>query len=211
MTFNDGGPNGAFSGSSTGAFYELGGFYENNFFFPQGRDSGQGQVIDDVSFVKGNHNLKVGVNFRRNRVTDFNYESNTVGLYTFNSMTDFVDGVTNSATNSNYQQKFSPLLDAHIRLYNLGVYAQDEWAVKPNLKITYGIRFDRTANPTCLDKCFSNLTDQFSLPDFQKGINIPYNASILSGQSHAYYSTDSVVADPRLGVVWSPRERPTVL
>ena len=205
MTFNDGGPNGAFSGSSTGAFYELGGFYENFFFFPQGRHSGQGQLIDDLSFVKGNHNIKVGVNFRKNRVTDYSYESNTVGLYTFNSMTDFVNGVTNPTTDSNYQQKFSPLLDAHIRLYNLGAYVQDEWAVKPNLKITYGIRFDRTANPLCLDKCFSNLTDQFSLSDFQKGIDIPYNTSINSGLSHAYYSVDSVVPDPRFGVVWSPR------
>jgi outer membrane receptor protein involved in Fe transport len=205
MTFNDGGPNGAFQGSSTGAFYELGGFYENAFFFPQGRHSGQGQVIDDVSLVKGNHNIKIGANFRKNRVTDYSYESNTVGLYTFNSMTDFVNGVTDSTTGSNYQQKFSPLLDAHIRLYNLGAYIQDEWAVKPNLKITYGIRFDRTANPTCLDNCFSNLTDQFTASNFQKGIDIPYNSSILSGQSHAYYSVDSVVPDPRLGVVWSPK------
>ncbi len=205
MTFNDGGPNGAFSGASTGAFYVLGGFYENNFPFPQGRDSGQGQLIDDVSFVKGNHNLKVGVNFRRNRVTDFQFQAGTVGLYTFDSMTDFVDGVTNAATGSNYSQKFSPLQDAHLRLYNLGAYVQDEWAIKPNLKVTYGVRFDRTANPTCLDNCFSNLTDTFSASDFQKGINIPYNSSIRSGLSQAYYSTDSVVADPRLGVVYSPR------
>ena len=204
MTFNDGGPNGAFLGSSTGAFYELGGFYENFFYFPQGRHSGQGQVVDDLSFVKGNHNLKIGANLRKNRVTDYSYESNTVGLYTFNSMTDFVNGVTDPTTGSNYQQKFSPLLDAHVRLYNLGAYMQDEWAVKPNLKITYGIRFDRTGNPLCVDNCYSNLTSQFSSSSFQKGIDIPYNTSILSGLSHAYYSVDSVVPDPRLGVVWSP-------
>ncbi|HEX3681534.1 MAG TPA: carboxypeptidase regulatory-like domain-containing protein [Bryobacteraceae bacterium] len=204
FTFNDGGANGAYPPTGTGGFYELGGFYENGFYFPQGRDAGQGQIVDDVSFVKGNHTLKVGVNFRRNRVTDFSYESNTVGLYTFNSLTDFVNGVTDSATGSNYQQKFSPLLDAHIRFYNIGVYLQDEWAVKPNLKITYGIRFDRTANPLCVDNCFSNLTDAFSSADFQKGVSIPYNSSILAGQSHAYYSVDSVVPDPRFGVVWSP-------
>jgi outer membrane receptor protein involved in Fe transport len=205
MTFNDGGPNGAFSGSSTGAFYVLGGFYENGFFFPQGRDAGQGQLVDDVSLVKGNHNVKVGVNLRKNRVTDFGFQEGTVGLYTFNSMTDFVDGVTNSATGTDYSQKFSPLLDAHLRLYNLGVYAQDEWAVKPNLKVTYGVRLDRTANPLCLDNCFSNLTSTFSSSSFQKDINLPYNSSIKSGLSHAYYNTDPIVADPRLGVVYSPR------
>ncbi|MBV9760717.1 MAG: TonB-dependent receptor [Acidobacteriaceae bacterium] len=204
FTFNDGGPNGAYPPTGTGGFYELGGFYENNFFFPQGRDAGQGQIVDDLSFVKGKHTLKVGVNYRRNRVTDFSYESNTVGLYTFNSLTDFVNGVTDAATGSNYQQKFSPLLDAHIRFYNIGAYLQDEWAVKPNLKITYGIRFDRTANPLCVDKCFSNLNDAFTAADFSRDATLPYNSSILSGQSHAYYGVDSVVPDPRFGVVWSP-------
>lgn len=205
MTFNDGGPNGAFSGSSTGAFYVLGGFYENGFQFPQGRDAGQGQLVDDLSFVKGNHTLKVGGNFRKNRVTDYNFQAGEVGLYTFNSMTDFANGVTDSSTGSNYAQKFSPLQDAHLRLYNLGLYAQDEWAVKPNLKITYGIRFDRTGNPSCLDNCFSNLNAPFSSSSFQKGIDIPYNSSINTGLTHAYSNVDSVVADPRLGVVWSPR------
>ncbi len=203
---SDGGPSGAaFGNSGTGAFYVLGGFAENGFLYPQGRHSGQGQLVDDISFVKGNHTLKFGGNLRKNRVTDYSYESGQVGLYTFNSLTDFATGITDSATGSSYSQKFSPLLDAHIRFYNLGLYAQDEWAVKSNLKITYGVRFDRTGNPSCLDKCFSNLTDQFSLGNFQKGIDIPYNSSINTGLTHAYYSTDSVVADPRLGVVWSPR------
>ena len=80
----------------------------------------------------------------------------------------------------------------------------DEWAIKSNLKLTLGIRFDRTPNPTCLDKCFSQLTDQFSLPSFQKGANIPYNSSIQSGLSQPYYSVDPVVADPRLAVAWTP-------
>ncbi len=202
---NDGGPSGAFEGGTgTGSFYVLGGFYENFFQYPQGRDAGQGQLVDDISFVKGNHTLKFGGNFRKNRVTDFSFQSGTVGLYTFSSLSDFAAGMTDSATGSNYSQKFSPLLDAHIRFYNLGLYAQDEWAVKSNLKITYGVRFDRSGNPLCLDNCYSNLTDQFSRGDFSKGIDIPYNSSINTGLSHAYYSVDSVVADPRVGVVWSP-------
>jgi hypothetical protein len=34
-------------------------------------------------------------------------------------------------------QKFSSLLDAHIRLYNIGVYVQDEWPI-PNIAANYG-------------------------------------------------------------------------
>ncbi len=172
--------------------------------FPQGRDVGQGQLIDDFSISKGSHTFKIGTNYRRNRVTDFSYESGSIGSYFFANIVDFANGVTNGNTGSVYYQKFSPLLDAHIRLYNIGFYAMDEWNVKSNVKLTLGIRFDRTANPTCLDKCFSRLTDQFSLSDFQKGADIPYNSSIQTGLSQAYYSTDKFVADPRLGVVWSP-------
>jgi hypothetical protein len=71
---------------------------------------------------------------------------------------------------------------------------------------------DRTANPTCLDDCFSNLNQQFTSGAFQMGAGIPYNSSITTGLSHAYYSTNSIVPDPRLGVVWTPgRANGTVL
>ena len=68
-----------------------------------------------------------------------------------------------------------------------------------------GIRFDRTGNPQCTDDCFSRLTAPFTSSSFQKGADIPYNQSIDTGLSSAYYSVDAVVPQPRLGVVWSPR------
>jgi outer membrane receptor protein involved in Fe transport len=195
-TGNSGGDNGA-----TG-LYNMGVAWNA---FPQGRDVGQFQLIDDFTKVHGSHTWKFGVNFRKNRITDFSYESGSIGSYFFNSLTDFANGVTNADTGSEYQQKFSPLLDAHVRLYNIGIYAQDEWNIKPNLKLTLGIRLDRTANPTCTDNCFSLLTSEFDQSSFQKGVDIPYNSSIRTGLSHAYYNVDSIVPDPRMGIVWSPR------
>ena len=76
---------------------------------------------------------------------------------------------------------------------------------RQNLKLTFGIRFDRTGNPQCLDDCFSRLTAPFTSSSFQKGVDIPYNQSIDTGLSNAYYSVDSVVPQPRVGVVWSPK------
>ncbi len=158
--------------------------------------------------IKGNHTLKFGANFRRNRVTDFGYQSGTTGSYYFANLQDFANGVTNSSDNGNsyYYQKFSPLDAAHIRLYNIGIYAQDEWAIKPNLKLTYGIRLDRTADPLCIDKCYSLLTAPFTSSAFQKGVDIPYDSSINTGLSHAYYNTPAIVPDPRVGLVWSPKD-----
>ena len=196
--FNIGGA----GGTNTSGFYRMGDQWD---VFPQGRNAGQGQIVDDYSLVKGSHSLKFGVNFRRNRVTDFGYEQGQIGSYLFQNLGDFAAGTTNSNTGSEYLQVFSPLQNAHIRFYNIGVYAQDEWAVKPNLKVTLGLRMDRTANPTCLDRCFSNLVAPFTSSAFQKGADIPYNASIRTGLSHAYNSVDAVVPDPRLGIVWTPR------
>lgn len=191
------------SGTNSGGFTGMGIYWPA---FPQGRDVGQLQLIDDFSVVKGNHTMKFGENFRRNRVTDFSYESGATGSYFFANLQDFANGVTNSGANgtSYYYQKFSPLSDAHIRLYNIGVYAQDEWAIKSNLKLTYGIRMDRTANPLCTDKCFSNLNAPFGSANFQEDVSIPYNQSINTGLSHAYYKVPNVVPDPRVGLVWSP-------
>jgi hypothetical protein len=173
-------------------------------YFPFGRHMGQGELSDDLSIVKGRHSLKVGFNFRRNRFNNFDYQQGAIGSYFFSTIVDFANGATNPNDGSSYSQTFSPLQSAHLRMYNLGVFAMDEWAIQPNLKLTLGIRFDRTPSPTCLDKCFSRLTDQFSLPSFQKGVDIPYNSAIQSGLSQQYYSVDPVVANPRLAVAWTP-------
>jgi len=189
-------------GTNAANFYSMGSDWRS---FPQGRNVGQGQLIDDISIIKGHHTLKLGENFRRNRVTDDGLLPFTHGAYLFGSLADFATGVTNPANGSAYEQSFTPITAAHIRLYNIGVYAQDEWAAAKNVKVLFGIRFDRTGNPQCLDKCFSNLTSQFGSAGFQTGIDIPYNQSINTGLSSAYGSVDQVVPQPRVGVVWSPR------
>jgi outer membrane receptor protein involved in Fe transport len=195
LNIGDGGANG-------GGFYQMGSSWNN---FPQGRDVGQGQLIDDLSITRGRHTIKIGENFRRNRVSDFGLLVGTTGQYYFGSLTDFATGVTDPNFGSAYSQTFTSITTAHIRLYNIGVYAQDEWAAAKNLKITFGLRLDRTGNPLCTDNCFSRLTAPFTSSSFQKGLDVPYDQSIDTGLSNAYYSVDSVVPQPRLGVVWSPR------
>src|SRR5580692_658296 len=135
--FGDGGANG-------GGFYPMGSQWNA---FPQGRDVGQAQLIDDLSITHGRHTIKIGENFRRNRVSDFSLLSGTTGYNVFGSLTDFANGVTDPNFNSYYDQNFTNITTAHIRLYNIGVYAQDEWAAAKNVKVTFGLRLDRTGNP----------------------------------------------------------------
>jgi outer membrane receptor protein involved in Fe transport len=171
--------------------------------FPQGRRVGQIQLVDDFSYIVGKHTLKVGVNYRYNRVTDTG--NNTLlraGRFTFAGLDEFAAGIIDPATGSNYVQRFTPSPTNHIRVYNVGFYLQDEWAVKPNVKITVGLRLDRTGNPECTDNCFARLITPFA--SLQKGASIPYNQSIQSGLSHAFYDIEPVVPQPRLGITYSP-------
>ncbi len=207
---NDGGIN-------AGGWYPIGFGYQpipglafDEFFntFPQGRNVGQFELLDDLSKIIGKHNLKVGVNFRKNRVSDYTLQQQENGAYIFNSVTDFANGMTNPANNSIYAQNFAPASVVHIRLYNIGFYVQDEWAIKDNLKLTYGLRFERTGDPTCLEACFSNLNEPFGTTGYINGANTPYNQTIVTGLKQAYPGVEALNTDPRVGIVWKPGNKP---
>src|SRR5262249_28287915 len=112
--------------------------------------------------------------------------------------------VNSTKLGSNYQQSFTPLSAAHIRLYSLGFYAQDEWSVARNMKVTLGLRLERDENPVCIDNCFARMNQQFGTPSYHGGVNIPYNSTITTGLSEAYHSVEGIIPEPRLGLVVTP-------
>jgi len=201
FSFGDGGGN-------PGAFATVGAT------FPNGRNVGQLQLIDDLSWTRGTHAIKVGVNYRYNKVTATNLSANAFeGTYSFQDLTDFATGQVNSTgKGSAFSQAFPLLNAAHIRAYSLNLYAQDEWAVRRNLKLSYGIRFERDGNPACLDNCFARMNQQFGTAAYQGGASIPYNQTITTGLHNAYAGLESVSPEPRFGFVYSPwGDRKTVI
>lgn len=194
MNIFDGGANGTGQISSLGVATNT---------FPQGRRVGQFQLIDDFAYTHGSHTLKFGLNYRYNRVTDTgNQRLVAGGYYSLFGLDEFAAGQIDSTTGSTYSQRFTPFPVVHLRLYNIGFYMQDEWAVRPNFKVTVGLRFDRTGNPDCVDNCFARLTSPFAT--LAHGSTIPYNQSIQSGLSHAFYNIESIVPQPRVGIVYNP-------
>jgi outer membrane receptor protein involved in Fe transport len=185
----------------SGGFSRIGGI---DFFFPQGRNVTQGQVVDDFSITKGRHTLRMGANYRRYDVTDADFGTFTSGL-AVTSVDTFFNGGTDV-----FQQNFPTRLTQPIALYGLGFYGQDEWRVNNKLKLTLGLRIDHNSNPVCQTNCFAELAVPFTSLDHTNSENIPYNQTIRSGLHQAYPSTDIVVWQPRLGFTFSPMSK-TVL
>jgi hypothetical protein len=178
-------------------FYPIG----NDNAFQNGRNVTQYQFIDDYSRHIGNHDLKFGVNFVRDDVTDFDIlEEALFGIQTNEALSDFVAGTGTAA----YVQQFpvGGRQSAPIATYGLGFYAQDEWRLAKSLKLTLGLRADHNSNPVCQINCFARLPTSFGAISHDP--TQPYNQAILFNQNQALTKFDAVNWSPRVGFAWTP-------
>jgi hypothetical protein len=175
--------------------------------FPQGRNITQYQFIDDFTWVRGEHNLKFGINFRRYDVSDHNFFFNNPGVY-FGYVTAGLQNYVNGLAYQ-YRRSLNVASDVPVAMWGMGLYAQDEWRATSHLTLTLGLRAERNSNPVCQTNCFANFVSPWaSLPSYQAGANagtIAYNKDIASGLHSAFSGVDAAVWAPRLGFRWSPR------
>jgi hypothetical protein len=169
---------------------------DNN--YPSGRNVQQWQVVDDFAYTRGRHELKMGVNFRRDVVGDASYGPGTSGLMTFASMSDFYNGALNNG--STYAQAFTRIGSEKIGLYSAGFYGQDQWKVTPALTLTAAIRFELAGNPSCARNCFDGLNSTFQA--LNHAATQPYNAAIQLGMSNAFRNLGGFLAQPRFGIAY---------
>jgi hypothetical protein len=173
--------------------------------FPQGRNITQYQFYDDMTLTRGKHNFKFGFNFRRYDVSDHNFFWNNPGAYfgyTANGLQNFVNGIAYQ-----YRKYDNAFADVPVAMWGLGIYAQDEWAVSSNLKLTLALRAERNSDPVCQYNCFANLDGPAAgLASFTSSNpgSVPYSSDITPGQHQAFPGVDAVVLSPRVGFSYSP-------
>jgi Carboxypeptidase regulatory-like domain/TonB dependent receptor/TonB-dependent Receptor Plug Domain len=92
------------------------------------------QLQDVISFVSGNHSLKLGVDVHHVRSTFIDL-SDLTGTFNFASAGDFLAGVP-----SRFRQNFQSS-STQKNLY-AGVFLQDEWQIVPQLLLSYGLRYE---------------------------------------------------------------------
>lgn len=183
--------------------------FNQAYAFPQGRNVTQYQFIDDFSLSHGVHTWKFGANFRRYDVSDHNFFFNSPATYFgYNN-----NGLLELANGRSYQfrQSLNESSNVPIALWGIGIYAEDDWKVTRNLKLTLALRLEHSSNPTCNTNCLANFKGPWSgLASVQAGGgtpsgDVPYSSDIALNQSHAFQSIDAMSFSPRVGFSWSPR------
>jgi hypothetical protein len=166
--------------------------------FPGGTNTSQYQIVDGLSWVKGNHSIKFGFDFKRYNFTDIGLQTSAYGgFYTFGSMADEAGGSLPGSSGSFFKQAFPRFANIHNAVYNLGIYAQDEWRATPKLVFDYGIRIDRNGNPICHDGCYSQYLGGF--PDASATLDTPYNATLSAGHDSFAPAIEKAIVQPRVG------------
>jgi Carboxypeptidase regulatory-like domain/TonB dependent receptor len=152
----------------------------------------QVNVIDNVSWAKGSHQLKFGVDYRW--LSPFVTPSAYRQFSEFSGLTNQPGGALSGTTllGASFEDSSDTLL-AH----NYSFYGQDTWKLTPRLTLTYGLRWD--INPALKGK---NLANQ---PFTVTGLNDPVNLALAPRGTPLYGTTYGNVA-PRVGAAYQIRQ-----
>ena len=142
------------------------------------------QYLGSVVYTRGTHNIKFGAGLIRRQMTSFQ-SSYPEGLFVFLDFASLLEG--QYVTNSERSLQLSP---PHLRVWEPGVYFQDDWRVNRRLTLNLGLRYD-TFTP------FTEVHNQISTFDPTTG------ALLIAGQngvsSTAGIGTDHRGVAPRVG------------
>jgi hypothetical protein len=184
------------------------GGYANGFLFPQGRNVTQWGLVDDLSVNRGNHSFKMGVNWRRDDISDFTASETAVYPAVNATLLGLSnDLLTGSGNFTNYNFARSPVQP--VAFYSFGLYFQDEYRVTPKLKMTLALRADRNSGGVCQHNCASLPIVPFN--QLTHGPTVPYDQSFQTNLKTIIPSNELVAFQPRFGLAWSPWGDKTVI
>lgn len=98
-------------------------------------------VKDELTYYLGNHKIIGGLAYEY-KMADNSYMRNGTGYYRYTSLGDFLNGGTPEIVNLTYGYDGEKAPAARVRTNKYSLYAQDEWSLTDNFKLTYGLRID---------------------------------------------------------------------
>jgi hypothetical protein len=103
------------------------------------------EVTDDFTWLKGTHTFTFGTHNEFFKFLNV-FVQNFYGQYRFSSIDNFAAGIA-QGFNHNFSNTSDPIQPAQFAVRQFGVYVGDQWRVKPNLTLTYGVRYDKPNFP----------------------------------------------------------------
>ena len=182
-------------------------------------------IYDNVTKVLGNHTIRFGMSYNYYQKTENAAQANA-GSFTFSNVTTPAGGTAfqqafanfllgNVATFAQTSQDVTP----DIRAQQYEAFVQDDWRIKPNLTINFGVRYSLFLQPidkkdelTAFDPALFNPSAVPALT--ASGIFATQNAQtylngIITGGGNSPYgnnisNTDKKDFAPRFGFAWDP-------
>jgi len=166
------------------------------------------QLVDDLSLVRGAHQIGLGVNFIHSSLKSTSYGS-AAGNFNFSAvntglgLADFLLGRPATFTQG---QVYGPGGEMNY----VGLYVQDAWKVTPNLSLNVGVRWDPYLPYTSDQRHFNH----FSLEQFRAGVrstvykNAPVGVMFEGDPGYPGHAVGEKYLGsfaPRLASVWDPR------
>jgi len=144
---------------------------------------GISQVIDNLTWIRGRHALKTGVDAQW--IADERVRGDLF-LYNFATIADYLAAQSgaNPRAYSNFQQLLGDLTASYDSAF-YGLFVQDDWQIAPRVKLLYGLRYDL-----------------FKVPEARPFAANPYSQA---------FTIDRNNFGPRAGIAWALNDAATTV
>ena len=182
-------------------------------FFPQKRVNNTYQIADTVEYRAGNHSLAFGEDIRhvelksdlpRNARTLLSFNGApeldffTSNLFTGNFLTG-IDLAAAGAPSGAFLSLARTTSSINLRYNEFNVFGQDEWRIRRNLSLNFGLRYEYNTPPKEKDHLIENT---FTDP-LLNNPNVSDIKTFIAGRT-TIFDPDKNNFEPRVGLAWSP-------
>lgn len=167
--------------------------------FPEVVGGNTFQVDDSLSWVKGQHTFKFGVDFRNTQFPHTPYAFSR-GLYIFqglatgNPVADFLLGHPFIAFGAGNGPS------AFMSMKGISFYAQDDWRITPTFTLNYGVRYER------LSAISDRTRGRLAVFDPRNGVVVPSDQV----ENQGLVNPDNNNIAPRIGFAWNPWDKTVI-
>jgi Carboxypeptidase regulatory-like domain/TonB dependent receptor/TonB-dependent Receptor Plug Domain len=152
------------------------------------------QGYDDAFWTHGTHSMKFGGEVERMQLNRLTY-TDPSGVFNFSTLSDFLTNNPHRFTGENH----ASVREQGLRQTIFGVYAQDDWRLRPNLTVNLGLRWEMA---TVVNDNRGGIVNLINLTD-----TAPHCGTFIAGCASGgplFGNFTRHNFEPRVGFAWDP-------